>query len=783
MVAPDDLSHLSVIAAHERALVFMYRMPRIWEDYLHYLIHLKSYSLARKTFNRALCALPVTQHFRLWQPYLTALKEENLHESVISAYRRYLKVNPAAVEDFIDYLMEIDQLNAAAKEITNCLSNPKWVPLKAASRHTFWMQLCTMIAENPQKIQQSTLQAEALCRQGLREYSEEVGVLWTSLADHYIRAGCFDRARDIFEEAMAAVVTARDFAVVFEGATSLEEQLIAAAMEREAVEAEEDTLTLDMNLMRLELLMDRRPFLLSSVLLRQNPQSVLEWLQRCRLFMEKGDLSNVAACFEDAVRTIDVRKAVGKVSTLWVGYLTYLMEQESPNAAEIIQLCERAILLPLDNLDELTSLWTLYIEYLILSEGPAVGLARLQVVMKGDNRALQEHRQEHHHSAASTALTAAQCARLQRSSRLWSLYADLVEEVEGCLAAKAVYERMLELKVATAQQVLNAAKMLEENKYWEEAFHIFERGVCIFAFPVATELWLTYLGKFMQRYRGRKVERTRDLFEQVLAQVPRSDAKYFYMLYGSFEESYGLASNVRQVYGRAVLAVDDVDAWEMTLLLLSKTAAFEGVPFCREIFEGALNRVPANNLPDASMHFAEMERKLGEVDRARIIYLHGAQYADPEVRNDFWEQWHNFEVMHGNPETYKEMLRVKRSVQVKFTPVWGNVTEGGDSSMAQLDAAAAGKGKDSVASASASVAFLTTEGRAELKAMEAEQDNEEEIDLDAMDEGGDEDQQADGESKGESTGEKGSGIQEIQVPSAVFGSLASQHYMKKTRNG
>lgn len=47
---------------------------------------------------------------------------------------------------------------------------------------------------------------------------------------------------------------------------------------------EEEQLDLDMRLARLERLMERRPELLSSVLLRQNPHNVYEWLKRAALF-------------------------------------------------------------------------------------------------------------------------------------------------------------------------------------------------------------------------------------------------------------------------------------------------------------------------------------------------------------------------------------------------------------------------------------------------------------------------------------------------------------------
>ena len=32
----------------------------------------------------------------------------------------------------------------------------------------------------------------------------------------------------------------------------------------------------------------------------------------------------------------------------------------------------------------------------------------------------------------------------------------------------------------------------------------------------------------------------------------------------------------------------------------------------------------------------------------------------------FWKTWHQFEVMHGNADTFREMLRVKRSVAATY---------------------------------------------------------------------------------------------------------------------
>lgn len=47
--------------------------------------------------------------------------------------------------------------------------------------------------------------------------------------------------------------------------------------------------------------------------------------------------------------------------------------------------------------------------------------------------------------------------------------------------------------------ILNFATFLEENKYWEEAFRVYEKGVATFGFPHAKPIWTRYLDNFVQR--------------------------------------------------------------------------------------------------------------------------------------------------------------------------------------------------------------------------------------------------------------------------------------------
>lgn len=63
-------------------------------------------------------------------------------------------------------------------------------------------------------------------------------------------------------------------------------------------------------------------------------------------------------------------------------------------------------------------------------------------------------------------------ARLFKSLKLWSFYVDLEESLGTVESAKAVYDKILELRIANAQIIINYAAFLEENKYFEDSFKV-----------------------------------------------------------------------------------------------------------------------------------------------------------------------------------------------------------------------------------------------------------------------------------------------------------------------
>ena len=112
--------------------------------------------------------------------------------------------------------------------------------------------------------------------------------------------------------------------------------------------------------------------------------------------------------------------------------------------------------------------------------------------------------------------------------------------------------------------------------------------------------------------------------------------------------------------------MDKTDKLALFNVYLKKAAEIYGVTRTREIYEKSIEMLDDQEASEMCMRFADMETKLGEIDRARAIYGHCSQMCDPRVAVRFWSAWKEFEVRHGNEDTLREMLRIKRSVQHQY---------------------------------------------------------------------------------------------------------------------
>lgn len=57
----------------------------------------------------------------------------------------------------------------------------------------------------------------------------------------------------------------------------------------------------------------------------------------------------------------------------------------------------------------------------------------------------------------------------------------------------------------------------------------------------------------------------------------------------------------------------------------------------RQIFEKAIELLKPTSVRDFSLRYAKLETSLGEIDRARAIFTHAAQFCPPQRDEDFWQ--------------------------------------------------------------------------------------------------------------------------------------------------
>ncbi|XP_064355470.1 pre-mRNA-splicing factor SYF1 [Dromaius novaehollandiae] len=636
---------------HERALVFMHKMPRIWLDYCQFLVEQGRVTRTRRTFDRALRALPITQHHRVWPLYLQFVRRHPLPETAVRVYRRYLKLSPENAEEYIEYLRSIGRLDEAAVRLAAVVNDERFVSKEGKSNYQLWHELCDLISQHPDQVK--SLDAGAIIRGGLTRFTDQLGKLWCSLADYYIRSGHFEKARDVYEEAVQTVMTVRDFTQVFDSYAQFEESVIAAKMETvsELGKEEDDDVELELRLARFEQLMARRPLLLNSVLLRQNPHNVHEWHKRVQL--HQGRPGEIINTYTEAVRTVDPFKATGRPHGLWVAFARFYEDNGQLEDARTI--LSKATRVRFRQVEDLAAVWCEFGEMELRHENYEEALRILRKAT-----ALPAKRAEYFDSSEPVQ------NRVYKSLKVWSMLADLEESLGTFKSTKAVYDRILDLRIATPQIVINYALFLEEHGYFEESFKAYERGVALFRWPNVADVWHTYLSKFVARYGGRKLERARDLFEQALDGCPQRYAKTIYLLYAKLEEDFGLARHAMAVYERATRAVLPAERYDMFNIYIKRAAEIYGVTHTRPIYEKAIEVLADEHAREMCLRFADMECKLGEIDRARAIYGYCSQICDPRITATFWQTWKDFEIRHGNEDTIREMLRIKRSVQATY---------------------------------------------------------------------------------------------------------------------
>jgi pre-mRNA-splicing factor SYF1 len=229
---------------------------------------------------------------------------------------------------------------------------------------------------------------------------------------------------------------------------------------------------------------------------------------------------------------------------------------------------------------------------------------------------------------------------------------------------------MIELKIANIQTIFNYCSYLEKRNFFEETFRIFEQGIFYFQWPGLYDLWIVYIIKFINRYRGKKIERIRDMYEEVIKQCPKDKIKIFYYIFAYYEEEYGSFNHCINILDKGANDVPQNDKAFIYSILISKTSKYFGITKTRNFFNKAMDNLDKDHILEIGLKYISIESKLGELGRARSIFKHLSQFFNPTnevLKEAFWDVWEQFEIIHGNSDTYYDMNVTKSQVKNQYS--------------------------------------------------------------------------------------------------------------------
>ena len=690
---------------HEQALIYMMKMPIIWINYIQFMMEQNSITKTKIIFNKALQSIPITQHKKLWDIYIPWIESlSGCHRTKIEIFKRYTKFNPDYKEKFINYLIGIKEFNLAIYLIIEILNEENFYSKENKSQYYYWIMLCQIINNYPEEINLSKynkdLDVDKVIRHGIKKYTDEVGNLWVTLANYYIKMGLIEKAREIFEEALEKILTVRDFSLIFNAYLNFEQEMMKQnlftnndldnnnllesinenkdnnlqSLELKELEnalidlnieeignegnnddvkknkldkkdSQKDSNLKKFNFIRVNNLLQRRPFLLNSTILRRNPNNVAEWLKRIELMKDKNDFKLIKNLYEESLNTIKINEAYGNLSELYISYANFY--EENKNIKKANEIYYKGCNLNFKKTDENVNLWCLWCEMNIRQKRYQDAYRIIKFICTNNANKYYKY---------------------NRNIKLWSLYVDLemnlIKNNEKQIIY--IYTKMIEYKIANIETIFNFIIYLEKIKNYEKIYNIYEQSLDLFNWPNAYDICICYLVDFINHYKNEKIEIFRDIIQNII--IFSGHLKIFYYIYAFYEEKYGLYNHCIDILKEASQNVKEEEKPEIHSVIIAKCAKYFGIGKVRLAFDDAMNNLEKSYVLEIGLKYISIEIKLKEINRARGIFKYLGKLFNPdnkEYKEEFWEMWDNFEKIYGDSTTYQEMKNELKLSQLR----------------------------------------------------------------------------------------------------------------------
>ncbi|KAL0245108.1 hypothetical protein GEMRC1_009188 [Eukaryota sp. GEM-RC1] len=254
----------------------------------------------------------------------------------------------------------------------------------------------------------------------------------------------------------------------------------------------------------------------------------------------------------------------------------------------------------------------------------------------------------------------------RKSIEVWSFLHDLISIKSDWLQLSRVFDYC---DYVSKNLVLRHAHLLQSKLLnFEKSFKFYEQGLRLISNQEdVSEILLFYLSEFISYYKSFGIERFRMLFNESISKVSSQKLKNFVLLNFYAEASFGRPHYAVHSLKQNISMLNSADASEtFDLLMTFLVNQFGLASITRNIFETVLPVLESSSIIKYSIIFSNFEQISGEFQRAREILSFAARKTTPKSNiHDIWNIWKNFELKHGNENSFAEFNSAKSDVQYR----------------------------------------------------------------------------------------------------------------------
>lgn len=597
-----------------RCLKYCNKFPMIWYKYLEFRLRYRTENVL-KEFGTCFANLPLTQHHIIWPLYLK-YADLTKNDTIIM---NYITFNGEYTIDELLKLIDFGNCSQAYELFLN-----QTFPLE------HWKSIIEAFISHKFPVDNVIYKA-------IRRFPDQLALFYLMLAGQYNHD--VEKVRYLFNQAIKLCLTVGDFSILYEHYTKYEEAYL------DKLGDSNSELELELNLSHYESLIENRPVLLNDMLLRQDDTNLDNWFQRLEIF--KLDLNKLLGTYVKAITSINPLKCHSlqghSLSELWINYSKVYSQQKDFKTAELI--FQKSLTSKFKSMDDLLNIYKNWCQLYLEQEDIEGGIKLIESVIFQDK------------SIDLRDKTLELSDRIIKSTQLWDYYLEILEiYVDDINKIILSYNKMIDLKIAKPINIINFANFLEQESAYEEMFKLLEKSLISFKDDrIKFEIYNIYLTKLLKHNSDDK-ERIRDLFDKSLNDVNDNHVSPIIILYSEFEFNNGLVIKAVNLLRKYINKVSN--PIDLINNLMDKLEKINDMDQLRELMQ-SINTISLSNthLITIMKRFIDLETIHHQYDRVRSLF----QYTITNTNNpELWHQWEQFELNHGNENTFKTMLRFKR---------------------------------------------------------------------------------------------------------------------------